>query len=377
MAASLVIRSAACPSIWEAEMQKKTPLFDEHERLGGKIVDFNGWALPVQFAGILKEHLQTRAEASLFDCSHMGEYRIRGQEAIESYGKQIISDVSKIAVGRCRYGAILNEQGGIIDDLITFRMADDELYVVTNAGPLKSVTERICAGISGAEHVSYETGKIDVQGPHSRELVLKAGFKEAETLKYFNAAWTTWEGREVLLARTGYTGELGYELFMENDLAPKLWDLFLEMDGIGPAGLGARDTLRTEVGYALSGQDFDETVTPLEAGMAPFIAWDTDFVGKDALEQKRDAEDYPVQVGIITRSKRKPQHDFEVKRHGTAVGIVTSGTYGPSVDHGVGIARVPKALSEPGTQLTAGPKDLDIEVAEFPFYKKGTCRIKI
>ena len=376
MAACLIIRPAACPSIWEAEMQK-TPLFDKHEQLGAKIVDFNGWALPLQFAGILKEHLQTRAEASLFDCSHMGEYRIRGQEAIESYGRQIISDVSKIPVGRGRYGAILNEHGGLIDDLITFRMAGDELYVVTNAGPLDSVTERICADNPGAEHVSYETGKIDVQGPRSRELVLRAGFEEAETLKYFNATWTTWEGHAVLISRTGFTGELGYEIFMENDLAPKLWDLFLEMDAIEAAGLGARDTLRTEVGYALSGQDFDETVTPLEAGMAPFIAWDTDFEGKEALERKRDANGHPVQVGIITRSKRKPQHDFEVKHDGTAVGIVTSGTYGPSVEHGVGLARVPRALSEPGTQLTAGPKDLDIEVAEIPIYKKGTCRIKI
>lgn len=356
---------------------QKTPLFDEHEGLGAKIVDFKGWALPLQFAGILKEHLQTRTEASLFDCSHMGEYRIRGQKAIESYGKQIISDVSKIPLGRGRYGAILNEQGGIIDDLITFRMAGDELYVVTNAGPLDSVTARICADNPGAEHVSYETGKIDVQGPRSRELVLKAGFEEAETLKFFNATWTTWEGHAVLLSRTGFTGELGYELFMENDLTPKLWDVFLEMDAIEAAGLGARDTLRTEVGYALSGQDFDETVTPLEAGMASFIAWDTDFIGKEALEKRRDTDGHPVQVGIITRSKRKPQQDFEVKHHGTAVGIVTSGTYGPSVEHGVGLARVPRALSEPGTQFTAGPKDLEIEVAEIPFYKKGTCRIKI
>ncbi len=355
----------------------KTPLFDEHERLGAKVVDFNGWALPLQFSGILKEHVHTRTEASLFDCSHMGEYRIRGIEAIEKYDRQIISDVSKIPVGRCRYGAILSDRGGILDDLITFRMAEDELYVVTNAGPLDSVTERICAQNPGAEHVSYETAKIDVQGPRSREHVLAAGFKAAETLKYFNATWTTWKGREVLLSRTGYTGELGYELFMENDLAPALWKVFLDMDGLGPAGLGARDTLRTEVGYSLSGQDFDETVTPLEAGMAPFIAWDTDFVGKGALEAKRDNGDHRVQVGIITRSKRKPQHDFEVKHHGTPVGIVTSGTYGPSVGHGVGLARVTEAVSAPGSRLSAGPKDLDIEVAEIPFYESGTCRIKL
>jgi len=355
----------------------QTPLYSEHEKLGAKIVDFNGWALPVQFVGILKEHAQTRTQASLFDCSHMGEYIIRGQAAIEKYGRTITSDVTKIPLGRCRYGAVLNDQGGILDDLITFRMADDELYVVTNAGPLDSVTESFCVDNPGAEHVSYETAKIDVQGPGARDLVLKAGFTEAETLKYFNAAWTTWEGQKVLLSRTGYTGELGYELFMENDLAPKLWNVFLDMDGIEAAGLGARDTLRTEVGYGLSGQDFDETISPLEAGMGPFIAWETDFLGKSALEAKRAEGDYPVLVGIITGSKRKPQHDFELKHNGTPVGTVTSGTYGPSVEHGVGLARVSQEFSAPGTKLSAGPKDIEIEVAEFPFYKNGTCRMKL
>lgn len=356
---------------------QKTALFGEHERLGAKIVDFNGWALPLQFSGIIKEHVQTRTHAGLFDCSHMGEYRIRGRDAIERYGREIISDVSKIPVGRCRYGAILNDRGGILDDLITFRMSEEELYVVTNAGPIESVTERICGDNPGAEHVSYETAKIDVQGPMARELVMKAGFQEAETLKYFKAAWTTWDGHEVLLSRTGYTGELGYELFMANDLAPKLWNLFLDMDGIEAAGLGARDTLRTEVGYGLSGQDFDDTVTPMEAGMASFIAWDTDFVGKTALEAKRDAGGYPVSVGIITRSRRKPQHGFEVKKDGRVIGEVSSGTYGPSLEHGVGIARIDPRYSEIGTKLSAGPKDLDIEVAEIPFYKHGTCRVAI
>lgn len=356
---------------------QKTPLFDEHERIGGKVVDFNGWALPVQFSGIVKEHLQTRTHAGLFDCSHMGEYRIQGASAIDKFDREIISDTSKIPLGRCRYGAILNEQGGILDDLISFRMAEDELYVVTNAGPLEAVTDRICSENPGATHVSYETAKIDVQGPLARDLVLRAGFKDAETLKYFNALWTKWEGRDILLSRTGYTGELGYELFMENDLAPIVWNRFLEMEECEPCGLGARDTLRTEVGYGLSGQDFNSKHTPLDSGMDSFIAWDTDFVGKSALEEQRDAGTYQRLVGIVTHSKRKPQHDFEAKKDGKVVGIVTSGTYGPSIEHGVGLARLDPDCAELGTRLTAGPKDLEIEVAEIPFYKDGTCRLKI
>lgn len=355
---------------------QKTPLYDEHIRLGAKVVDFNGWALPVQFAGIVQEHEQTRTACAIFDCSHMGEYRVRGKAAIAAYDKQIVSDVASIPLGRGRYGAILNDTGGLLDDLITFRLAEDELYVVTNAGPLAHVTERL-ESIDGVEHVSYETAKIDVQGPNSRDAVINLGFKAAQTLKYFNGTWTTWRGEDVLLCRTGYTGELGYEIFLPNAFALDLWHVLLEMDGVEPAGLGARDTLRTEVGYALSGQDFTSDITPLEAGMEDFVVWDTEFVGKEALVRKRDAGDYRVFVGIVTDSRRAPRHDFELKADGTVVGVVTSGTFGPSVGHGVGLARVDRKYAAPGTVLTAGPKDLLVTVAEPPFYKRGTCRAKV
>lgn len=355
----------------------KTPLYDEHVRLGGKVVDFNGWALPVQFTGIVEEHEHTRTQASLFDCSHMGEYRVLGYDAIAAFDAEIITDTSKVPVGRCRYGAILNDNGGIIDDIITFRMAEDELYIVTNAGPIEHVTERLCSRHPGIQHVSYETAKIDVQGPKSREHMLRAGFKNAETLKYFNCLWTKWRGHDVLLSRTGYTGELGYELFMPNDLAAGVWNAFLDMDGVKPAGLGARDTLRTEVGYCLSGQDFDESCSPLESGMESYIAWDTEFVGKAALESQRDQGGYRVLVHIKTDSRRAPRHGMEIKHGGEVVGVVTSGTFGPSVGHGVGLARVDQSAARPGTKLSAGPKGLEIEVAESPIYKNGTCRMKI
>lgn len=355
----------------------RTPLYDEHVRLGGKIVDFNGWALPVQFAGIVQEHEHTRSKVSLFDCSHMGEYRVLGADAIERFNREVMSDIPAIPVGRCRYGAILNENGGIVDDIITFRMAEDELYVVTNAGPLEHVTARLQKDNPGLQHVSYETAKIDVQGPLSRDKVLAAGFDAAQDLKYFNATWTEWDGTPVLLSRTGYTGELGYELFMPNELAPRLWNLFLEMDDVAPAGLGARDTLRTEVGYNLSGQDFDDTVSPLEASMESFVAWDQDFVGVEALKARRDAGDYRVQVAVASPDRRAPRHDFEVYDGEAVVGVVTSGTFGPSVGHGVGLARVDAACAEIGKELTAGPRRLPLKVVKPPFYKDGTCRMKV
>ncbi|MDP7639172.1 MAG: glycine cleavage system aminomethyltransferase GcvT, partial [Candidatus Hydrogenedentes bacterium] len=345
--------------------------------LNAKIVNFNGWALPVQFDGIVQEHLHTRSTASMFDCSHMGEYRFKGADAVERFGREVISDPSKIPVGRCRYGAILNESGGILDDLITFRMSEDELYVVTNAGPIESVTERFCADNPGSEHVSYATAKIDIQGPASREHLLSAGFEATESLKYFNCLWTTWRGHEILLSRTGYTGELGYELFMANELAEEVWDVFHTTDGIRPAGLGARDTLRTEVGYALSGQDFDESVTPLEAGMEGFVAWDTDFVGKSALEAKREAGGPRYFVAVRTRSRRAPRHGFEIKGGGNVVGAVTSGTFGPSLGEGVGLARVDGEYASAGAKLSAGPKNIELEVADIPIFKDGSCRVKV
>lgn len=356
---------------------QRTPFYDEHLKLGGKIVDFNGWALPIQFAGILKEHAHTRTKASLFDCSHMGKYRIIGAQAIGLFDSEIFSDVSTIPVGRCRYGAILTESGGIMDDLISFRMSEDELYVVTNAGPVESVTRRICEGNPGAEHVSFSMAKIDVQGPTARDRVLAAGFEAAESLKYFNALWTQWRGKRVLLSRTGYTGELGYELFLDNEHAAELWNVFVQMEGLEPAGLGARDTLRTEIGYGLSGQDFDDTVTPLEAGMDPFIAWDTDFVGKPALEAMRDSGDHRVLVGITTATRQAPRRGFEIRSGDAVVGEVTSGTFAPTLRHGVGLARVDKGVSPLGTKLTAGPRNIEIETTGIPFYKGGTCRAKI
>jgi aminomethyltransferase len=256
-------------------------------------------------------------------------------------------------------------------------MAEDELYVVTNAGPIEHVTARLQENNPGLEHVSYETAKIDVQGPLSRDKVLAAGFDAAASLKYFNATWTRWEGTPVVLSRTGYTGELGYEIFLPNELAVRLWNVFLEMDDVEPAGLGARDTLRTEVGYNLSGQDFSETISPLEASMASFVAWEQEFVGSKALKARRDAGDYLVQVAVASPDRRAPRHDFEVYDGDSVVGLVTSGTFGPSVGHGVGLARVQAGYSAIGTELTAGARRLPLTVVELPFYKHGTCRMKV
>ncbi len=353
---------------------RQTPLYDEHKALGCKIVDFSGWAMPVQYQGIVQEHLHTRKAVSLFDCSHMGEFTVVGAAAMEAFNRLVISDMSKIPVGRCRYGSFLNEDGGIIDDVITFRMAEDELFVVTNAGALERVSALITGAVDGAKDVSNETAKIDVQGPFARDIMERVGIEAAVALKYFRACRTEWKGHPLLVSRTGYTGELGYEIYMSNDAAVPLWRELLTFEETAPAGLGARDTLRTEVGYPLSGQDVKEDRTPLEANMEPFIAWDTEFVGKEALLRQKEAGGYQRLTAIKTADRRAPRHGFEVFDGDKTVGEVTSGTFGPSVGHGVGMGYLLEGYQKPGLALSAGPRRLAIETAEFPFYTEGTCR---
>lgn len=354
---------------------RQTPLHDEYASSGGKVVDFHGWALPVQFAGIVQEHLHTRSAAGLFDCSHMGEFLLRGNAAIDALDRLVYSDMKNLRVGLCRYSAILNERGGIIDDCVALRLAEDEWYLVTNAGPLDDVAA-LFAGVPGIENISDATAKIDLQGPKARDILLAEGLECVRDLKYWNGLRTTWRGHELVITRAGYTGELGYELFVANAAGPELWRALLAHPDVAPCGLGARDTLRTEVGYPLNGEDLSQDKTPLECGMERFIAWDTDFPGKANIEAQRDAGNYTVLTAIKTDSRRAPRHGMELSLNGEPAGVVTSGTFGPSLGFGVGLADIPKALAAPGTKLAAGPKDLTVETAGIPIYTNGTCRMK-
>jgi aminomethyltransferase len=351
---------------------QQTPLHGEYAASGGKVVDFHGWALPVQFQGIVQEHLHVRAKAGLFDCSHMGEFILEGAEAIAAFDRLVYSDMVKLRVGLCRYSALLNTQGGIIDDCVGLKLDENTLYLVTNAGPLDEV-DALLAPLGAVRNISAETAKIDLQGPLSRAILLELGFDIAD-LKYWNGRRTTWQGHDMVVTRAGYTGELGYELFLPAAAGPLLWRALVAHPDVAPCGLGARDTLRTEVGYPLNGEDLAPDRTPLESGMGRFIAWDTEFPGKAELEKQRDANVYEVLVAIRSLDRRAPRHGFEIRQGDEVVGLVTSGTFGPSVAAGVGLARVKQSVAASGTALTAGPRALPIEIADIPIYKNGTCR---
>lgn len=352
---------------------RQTPLHDAYAQYGAKVVNFHGWALPVQFAGIIEEHLHTRAKAGLFDCSHMGEFLVRGPVAIAAFDQFVFSDMINLRTGLCRYSAILNEQGGVIDDCVGLKLAEDVIYLVTNAGPLEEV-DALIGGIPGVKNITAETAKLDLQGPLARDILLELGFKALRNVNYWNGLRMDWEGHDIVVTRAGYTGEVGYEIFVPNALAVPLWERLAAHPDVACCGLGARDTLRTEVGYPLNGEDLAPDKTPLESGMERMVKWNKDFTGKAALEAQRDRGDHTVLTAIKSLDRRAPRHGFEIKLNGEVVGKVTSGTFGPSVGCGVGLADLPKSLSTPGIALTAGPRDLPIETAAIPVYTGGTCR---
>lgn len=355
----------------------KTPLYSEYAAHGAKVVDFHGWMLPLQFGGILQEHEHTRTKAGLFDCSHMAEFILSGKEALRAFDGLVYSDMMSLKPGRCRYSAILNANAGVIDDCVGLRLDDETLYLVTNAGPMETVAAQFAAHGVGAANVSVDTAKLDLQGPKSRDILLEIGLDAVGPLAYWTGRRAQWRGRELIVTRAGYTGELGYELYLPNEVAVDLWRALAAHPEVQPCGLGARDTLRLEVGYPLYGEDADETTTPLECGMERFIAWDKEFIGKAALAAQRDSGDYGRLTAIRSMDRRAPRHGFEVKRNGEIAGIVTSGTYGPTVGTGVGLARLAAACAGPRMALTAGPREMPVETAEIPIYRNGTCRMKV
>ncbi len=354
-----------------------TPLFGEYECHGGKVVDFHGWGLPLQFQGILEEHRWARQQAGVFDCSHMAEFVIQGAESIRCFSNLVIGDMVKLAVGRCRYTALLNPSGGILDDGVALRLSPEEMFLVTNAGTVDSVSAWLSRHIPEIRNISGDMAKIDVQGPLAPQTLLKLGFAGVETMSFWAGCRYQWQGIDMVVTRAGYTGELGYELFLPNADAASLWRALVALPEVRPCGLGARDTLRTEMGYLLSGQDMDETRTPVEAGLDRFIGWDTEFPGKSVLEAQRDSGAYDVLVALRSADKRAPRHGFELRHEGAVVGTVTSGTFGPSVECGIGLGYVPVALARPGLRLEAGPRSLPVTIETLPFYKEATGRNRI
>ncbi len=352
---------------------QRTVLFDKHQKLNAKNVGFCGWEMPVQYEGVIKEHEACRNGAALFDISHMGEFFYEGDIANSGINNATTTDFVKLPVGKCKYGFLLNEQGGVIDDLIVYKLDDTHLMFVVNAARIDVDFKQIKSHIKSGtfQNRSSQTSKIDIQGPKSKEILQTLVSFDLGELKYFGFKQTTLLDALTIVSQTGYTGELGYELYVDNDTAPKLWDRLIELGAV-PAGLGARDVLRLEKGYSLYGHELDEQTTPAEAGIDCFVQYKNhDFTGKEALLKQKEEGISKVIIPFTTNSKRAPRNGFDIYQNGKKIGIVTSGTYAPSVQSGIGLGFVDVKSYDKNAQLElrTGRGSIPIYKATLPFYK--------
>lgn len=339
---------------------KKTPLFPIHKSLGSKIVDFGGWALPVSYSSVLEEHKAVRSHCGIFDVSHMGELRVSGKNSSSFLQGLTINDVAKLSCGAGQYSAILNEQGGFIDDLIVYKLQEDDFLICVNASNIEKDYDWIESNANlvanrdlKITNDSSNFAQLAVQGPACRA-VLSAVFPAAkeliENLPYTGIAPVTYSGKSIWIARTGYTGELGFELYLPSDpdLTASLWTQIMEA-GARPCGLGCRDTLRLESCYLLYGNDMDETVTPLEAGIAWAIRWDAgEFIGKPSLLSERNRGPSRKLFAIRMEDAGIPRSGMDVySSAGELIGKITSGSVLPTVGGAGGMA----LLSQTGLQV--------------------------
>jgi aminomethyltransferase len=362
------------------EPLKRTPLYDAHRALSARLVPFAGYEMPVQYEGVVKEHQAVRERAGLFDVSHMGELWLRGPDAMSVVSSLVSNAVIDLEVGRAKYTVACNERGTILDDLIIYRAGDEEVLVVCNASNRDKIAphfEAAAAGRCDFADQSDDTALIALQGPRAVDVARDAGAPEAMlSLKPFSLTAAEIGGVRVIAARTGYTGEDGFELFSTNADAPRLWALLLEAGakhGIAPAGLGARDTLRLEAALSLYGNDIDETTNPYEAGLGWVVKLDHDFLGREALERVKAEGPSRKLVGFEMTGRGIARHGYPiVDRAGATVGTVTSGSPGPTVGKNVGLGYVPTALAAPGTVLGVSIRDkvVDAVVVKTPFYKR-------
>lgn len=360
---------------------KRTPLYEAHVKANARMVGFSGWEMPVQYQSALDEHHATRSAAGLFDVSHMGEVFFEGPNALESLQALVTNDLTKCADLQAQYSGLLNERGGFVDDVVVFRYSPEKLLVCVNAGnrekdaawlkkhgdkPGCTVTDR-----------SDAYGLLALQGPKAAQILQTLTDTDLATVKTYCFTDGKVSGVECIIARTGYTGEDGFELFCPADEAAKLWDVLLAAgapEGLVPAGLGARDSLRLESGLRLYGNDMNEETTPLEAGLAWVVKFDKgDFIGRDALLAQKERGLERRLVAFKLTGKGIARHDYPVLVNGEPAGIVTSGTMSPMLKEAIGFAYVPMSVATVGSTFDVEVRGRPIAavVVKPPFYKKS------
>ncbi|WP_107841812.1 glycine cleavage system aminomethyltransferase GcvT [Metasolibacillus meyeri] len=357
---------------------KRTPLFDAYAQYGGKTIDFGGWELPVQFSSIKDEHDAVRNRAGLFDVSHMGEIFVEGEDAFAYLQKILSNDISKIAVGGAQYSAMCYENGGVVDDLLTYRLSDNQYLLCVNASNIEKDFEWMQQHIEGDVTItnrSNEYAQIALQGPLAEEVLQALTVTDLKEIKYFKFQDNVdVAGHQVLVSRSGYTGEDGFELYGTPEAIVALWHKILESEQVVPTGLGARDTLRFEAGLPLYGQELSKDISPLEAGIgfAVKLQKEPKFIGQEALIAQKEAGLTRKSVGVEMVGKGIPRHGYKVFKDGVEIGEVTTGTQSPLTKRNIGVALLNTAFTEIGTEVEIeirGKLVPAITVAT-PFYKR-------
>jgi aminomethyltransferase len=359
-----------------------TPLTEAHRALGARLIEFGGWLMPVQYGSIIEEHRVVRERVGLFDLSHMGELYIEGPDAGAALAYALVTDPPRLAIGRAHYSMICAANGGIIDDLIVYRLADAHYLVVANAGNAAVVSDALAERLRKFKAVlddrALATGLLAVQGPRARDVLAPLTDVDLGALRYYAIAEGTVAGIPALVARTGYTGEDGFEVFVETGLTGKLWEVLLGAveahDGV-PVGLGARDTLRLEAGMPLYGNELDLETNPFEAGLGRVVKLDKadDFVGRAAFEKV--ARDGPSRklVGLVVEGRGIARHGYPVLSGERRTGVVTSGTQSPTLGVPIAMAYVAPADAEPGTVVDIEVRGARVtaRVVALPFYRRS------
>ncbi len=355
---------------------KKTPLNQMEKELGGKMVDFGGWELPVQFTGIIEEHGAVRTHAGVFDVSHMGEITVRGPQAMELLQKATCNDVSKLENGRAQYNGLLYPTAGFVDDLVIYRNAPDDYFVVVNASNTDKDYEWLAGLAKGMEadvkNVSADYAQLAIQGPASERILQPLTDVDLKSMKYYRFAKGIVDGAPALVSRTGYTGEDGFEIYIGPEHGPRIMKRLLDA-GARPCGLGARDTLRLEAKMALYGNDIDQSTTPLEADLGWIVKLEKgEFIGRDVLERERAEGPRRKLVGFEMVDRGIARHGYPVVDGKEEIGVVTSGTHSPTLKKAIGLAYLPLDKSAPGSEfmvLIRG-KETRARVVPTPFYKR-------
>jgi aminomethyltransferase len=354
-----------------------------YQKCGARVVDFHGWALPVQFAGVIEEHLAVRGKAGLFDICHMGEIELSGPGALSLIQKVTINDASTLADGQVQYSAMCYPDGGIVDDITVYRRSADRYLLCVNASNI----EKDFAWISGHRegevsvvNASARTALLALQGPLSERILQPVADRDLSALGYYHFTAGKVAGVEGLISRTGYTGEDGFELFIPSPSAVGVWEALMNEGaplGLAPIGLGARDTLRLEMKYALYGNDIDQATHPLEAGLGWVTKPDKgDFIGREAILERAKQSPRRKLVGFELTGPGIARSHHVIWAGDTRLGEVTSGTFAPSLKKSIGMGYVPEEFSHPGTEVEVEIRDKRVgaRVVSTPFYKQGTAK---